>query len=229
MSSQFWTMVGWVVGAGLLGLAITGLFVSGMKLSRNKFLIPYVLFVSIFLFAFITLNQIDLAALLAKNLLWGIIAGLLTSIILIRHVRSQPRSRKPDDPSLAFELGWAGLIYGFIDAALLNVMPVIAMSVALREYAWTSTIIGKIGVGVIELAASLLVALLYHLGYPEFRTKKVRFVFLGNSVITLAYILSGNPLGSLLSHPIMHIAAVLQGPETTVQLPPHYEAGSNPV
>ncbi len=195
MNSQFLTMIWWVVGAGVLGFVITELFVSVMKLSRNKFLIPYVLFVSIFLYAFITLNQIDLAAILAKNLLWGILAGLLTSIILVRHVRSQPRSRKPGDQSLAFDLGWAGLIYGFIDGAFLNVMPVIAMYVATSGFSWATTIFGRIAVGAIGLAASLLVALLYHLGYPEFRTKKVRFVFLGNSVITLAYILEWKSTG----------------------------------
>ncbi len=137
-------MIVWVLGAGDLGFAITLLFVSVMKLSRNKFLIPNVLFVSIFLYAFIALNQIDLAALLANNLFWGILAGLLVSIILIRHTRSQPRSRKPDDQSLAFDPGWAGLIYGFINVAFLNVMPVIAMYIATSGFSLATTIFGRI-------------------------------------------------------------------------------------
>jgi hypothetical protein len=41
--------------------------------------------------------------------------------------------------------------------------------------------------------------------------------------MTLAFLLSGNPLGALISHPAMHVAAVLRGPETTIQLPPHYQ------
>lgn len=39
------------------------------------------------------------------------------------------------------------------------------------------------------------------------------------------FLLSGNPFGSLISHTVMHLAAVLQGPETTIQLPPHYQVG----
>ena len=46
-------------------------------------------------------------------------------------------------------------------------------------------------------------------------------------LITLAFLLSGNPLGSLISHTTMHLAAVLQGPETTIQLPPHYRTSFN--
>jgi hypothetical protein len=59
------------------------------------------------------------------------------------------------------------------------------------------------------------------LGYSELRNKSIGLVLVGNSLITLAYLLSTNPLGALLSHTIMHIAATVQGPETTIQLPPH--------
>ncbi len=45
---------------------------------------------------------------------------------------------------------------------------------------------------------------------------------IGNGVSSLAAIVTANPLGALLSHLAMHVAAVLQGPATTIQLPPHY-------
>jgi hypothetical protein len=76
----------------------------------------------------------------------------------------------------------------------------------------------------IGLFASLLVTLAYHLGYFEFRNKSVGLVLVGNTLITLAFLLSGNPFGSIISHTAMHVAAVLQGPETTIQLPPHYQS-----
>jgi hypothetical protein len=60
-------------------------------------------------------------------------------------------------------------------------------------------------------------------GYKEFRNKSVGLVLVGNTLITLAYLLSTNPLGAILSHTAMHVAAVIQGPETTIQLPPHRE------
>ena len=65
--------------------------------------------------------------------------------------------------------------------------------------------------------------LTYHVGYAEFRNRSVGLVLVGNSLITLAYLLSTNPLGAILSHTAMHVAAVIQGPETTIQLPPHRE------
>jgi hypothetical protein len=40
-------------------------------------------------------------------------------------------------------------------------------------------------------------------------------------VMSIAYIASRNPLAAVLSHVAMHVAAVLHGIDSTVQLPPH--------
>jgi hypothetical protein len=42
-----------------------------------------------------------------------------------------------------------------------------------------------------------------------------------NLLVTLSYLLSGSPIAALLSHILMHVAAVLHGMESTIQLPPH--------
>jgi hypothetical protein len=108
-----------------------------------------------------------------------------------------------------------------MDALLLNVMPAVAMIQGLGDLAWSEPWPGRIAVGALALLASLLVTLLYHLGYEEFRSPKVGLVLVGNTLITLAYLVSTNPLGAIVSHAAMHVAAVFRGPETTIQLPPH--------
>ena len=47
---------------------------------------------------------------------------------------------------------------------------------------------------------------------------------IGNGVMTAGYLLTGNPLTPTLAHILLHGAAVLRGPETTPQLPPHRAA-----
>jgi hypothetical protein len=225
MNPILWSMIGWIVGASILGFAISAIFAGWMKLSRSLFLIPYVFLVTIFIYMFISINNINVAAILRRNWIWGIVAGLVLSILLVRNIKSQPYSRQVGGAKLALDFAWAGFAYGFIDGLFLSVMPVIAVSTGASSLGWTSTLVGMIGVGALGLLASLIVTAAYHLGYPEFHGAKMRYVLLGNGLITLAFLVSGNPLGSLLSHPIMHIAAVLQGAETTLQLPPHYQVG----
>jgi hypothetical protein len=224
MTNDFWLPVFWVLAASLLGFGMSALFSSWLKLSRRVFLIPYIVFTSIFLFWFFRANKINLVALLAENWVWGIIAGVIIGAFLVNNVRSQPSSRGSTGGDLALNIAWLGLAYGIIDALFLNVMPVLAVWTGFPQLGWADSWPRKIGMGILALCASLLVTLTYHVGYKEFRNKSVGLVLVGNTLITLAYLLSTNPLGAILSHTAMHVAAVIQGPETTIQLPPHKES-----
>jgi hypothetical protein len=224
MTNGFWLSVLWVLAASLLGFGISAVFSGWLRLSRRIFLIPYVVLTSVFLFWFFRANEINIVALLVENWIWGVIAGVIVGAFLVNNVRSQPLSRQSMGGDLALDIAWLGLAYGIIDALFLNVMPVLAIWTGFSQLGWAGSWPGKIGVGILALCASLLVTLTYHVGYSEFRNRRVGLVLLGNSLITLAYLLSANPLGAILSHTAMHMAAVIQGPETTIQLPPHTES-----
>ena len=102
-------------------------------------------------------------------------------------------------------------------------LPVLATWQAFSALGWTNSLPGKIAVGAIALAASLLVTIAYHFGYPEYRVSGgVMGPSIGNGVMSLGYILSNNPIAAVFSHIAMHIAGVLHGPATVMQLPPHY-------
>ena len=214
--------ISWVIAAGLLGLTISGLFSGWMRIRRRAFLVPYVIVSSLFLFGFFFLNSINVAELLLQNWLYGVIAGGIVGAILARNVLTQPPSKSLEQKPPIADVLWVGVAYGVIDALMLNVMPVVAVWIALEEIGvlsgWSLQIMGAL----ISLGASLFVTALYHVGYTEFRNRSMGLVLVGNTIITLAYLLSTNPLGAILSHAIMHIAAVVKGPESTMQLPPHY-------
>jgi MFS family permease len=223
MGYTFLSMLMWIAAACGLGFAISAVFAGWLKLSRNRFLFFYVALAFAFLFGFVFLSGIEFTSILTNNWGWGILAGGLVSVLLVKTVRNQPKTRQSEGLALGVDLTWAGLVYGVMDALFLNVMPVVAIGYGMGAFDWAATFAGEILVGVVSLLASLLVTLTYHLGYPEFRNRSVGLVLLGNSLITLAFILSGSPVGSILSHTIMHLAAVWQGSETTIQLPPHYQ------
>jgi hypothetical protein len=176
---------------------------------------------SSFLIIFFSANEIYLPALLTENWIWGLIAGLIVGAFLVFNVRSQPATREFKGIEFAFNIIWLGLVYGFIDGLFLNVMPVLAVWIGFSQASIGGSWLGTLGVGVLALLASLLVTLTYHLGYSEFRNQSIGLVLIGNGLITLAYLISTNLLGAILSHIIMHIAATIQGPKTTIQLPPH--------
>ena len=113
-----------------------------------------------------------------------------------------------------------------VDALLLNIVPVLSLYGAHHPEELRLGP-GRLYWGAVALAGSLLVTALYHLGFAEYRGRGLLQPLLGNAIITAGYLLTGNPLASLVAHVLMHVAAVLHGMEGTTQLPPHYwPAGS---
>ncbi len=211
----------WIIGGGGLGLAISFVFSDLLKLSRRMFLIPYITFLAVFLTLFFSGNVPDARIFLTHNPVLGVILGIGMASLHVKKVFSQPRSRTVKGRKFLFDLGVTGIIYGMIDGLYLNVMPVLAIIKLAETMESGNDFASMLAVKSVALAASLFVTFLYHFGYAEFRNKSMFLVLLGNAMITLTYIISGNPVAAVFCHAAMHVAAVIQGPETTLQLPPH--------
>jgi len=222
MTNQWWVYLAWVLAAGVLGFAMSAIFSNWLRLSRRLFLVPYFLLGGVFLHLFFRWSQANLIALLVDNWYWGVLAGLTLSAFLVRNILSQPASARSEGGRFLFDVAWVGLGYGALDSLFLNIMPVVAVLIGFGDADWAAGWTGKLALGGLGLVASLFVTLLYHAGYPEFRDRSMVLVLVGNALITLAYLVSGSALGALISHVAMHVAAVFRGPETMVQLPPHY-------
>jgi hypothetical protein len=67
----------------------------------------------------------------------------------------------------------------------------------------------------------LVLTTAYHLGYSDFRSKKIIQPNIGNTIISVPILVSANPIGSPITHAIMHITAVIHSPKTELFLPPH--------
>jgi hypothetical protein len=223
MSKMFTLNFGWIVAAALLGFAITALFAGVLRLPRSIFLVVYLALATPFLYAFMRWSNLSLSELIRHNWVWGLVAAALIGGFNVRNVLSQPVSPHSQGLSLIFDIAWLGIVYGALDALFLSVLPVLATWQAFSALGWTETLGGKILVGCIALVVSLFVTVAYHLGYPEYRTGGAMMgPSIGNGVMSLGYILSANPISAVFSHIAMHIAGVLQGPASVIQLPPHY-------
>jgi len=220
--NTWYQYIGWVIAAGILGFALSMIFAGILRLPRNLYLIPYVGMADLFLCAYARWSGLSISELLRHNWIWGLIGAIILAVFTIKNVLSQPVSPRSAGLPLALDLLWSGIVYGLTDALLLTVLPVFATWQAFTLLNWTTSWLGKILVGVIALLASVLVTAAYHLGYPEYRDKEMRGPVIGNTTMTLGYLLTNNPLAAVLSHIAMHIAAVLHGPASVTQLPPHY-------
>jgi hypothetical protein len=222
MNKVWYAYLGWIVLAGLLGFVISFIFAGILRLPRSIYLIPYVGFAGLFLYAFVRWSGTSIGDLIRNHWIWGVIAGILLAVFTVNNVLSQPASAQTGGFSLGFDILWSGVIYGLTDALLLSILPVFATWQAFSLLNWTANWPGKILVGCLAIAASLIVTVAYHLGYPEYQGKGLFGPVIGNTTMTLGYLLTNNPLAAVLSHIAMHVAGVLHGPASVIQLPPHY-------
>ena len=210
----------WLMIACLIGFLVPAIFSMGLRWERSLFLVPYVTTIALFLAVYFRKQPISLKELLGP---WrmGIIGVAVATVFLMWKVQQFPPSAVPEGIQLVLTLVWVGGIYGAIDGLLLNVLPVLivyrAWPVAVNKS--RQMLITR---GLLALTASIIVTVVYHLGYTEFHGASMFWVIAGMSIITSTYLLTGSPLSVIVTHIIMHSAAVLHGAETVLMLPPHY-------
>jgi hypothetical protein len=140
--------------------------------------------------------------------------------LLAFQVYGQPSSARTTGLRLIGQVVGYGMAYGVVDTLILSVIPVLTLYGTQSPDALRSSS-GRLGWSLVALTASGLITAAYHAGFEEFRGLVLLRPVIGNLLVTLAYLLSGSPLAAFLAHILMHIAAVLRGMESTVQLPPH--------
>lgn len=220
--TTWWGHLLWLLAAALFGWAMAAVFAGRLHLARPLFLVPYVLLTAIFLAGYVRWGGFDWRSHLVNHWGWGVVGALAAGSFVVVNVLQQPGTPMPQGAALIFNLLWLGLVYGLVDGLLLSVMPIVATWQAAKLLGWTAGWPGKLTAGVLALVASLVVIAAYHLGFPEFQSVAVLLPIFGVGVMSVAYLLSRNPLAPVLSHIAMHTAAVLFGLYTAVQLPPHY-------
>lgn len=210
-----WILAGWAIG-----FAVSAVSSSILELSRPWFVLVYLVIAGPFLAAYVRWSGLDIGALVRHPWQWGIAAAVVVGAFMLWAVQGMDASPRPDGMRLVFDLVWLGLVYGTLDGLFLSVLPIVAVWNAFPERA--TTVRGKFALGVIALAASLIVTTTYHLGFLEFRNADIRSPLIANGLFTLGSLLAMNPLTAVVGHIVLHVASVLHGADTTVSLPPHY-------
>ncbi len=216
-----WPHLAWVLVAAALGLGASALFSGVLRFPRTLFLVPYVASAGVCLLAWGRQSRERVLDALRCNLVQGCLGALVAGSFTVWSVLRQPGSPRPEGAALAFDLLWLGLVYGTVDGLLLSVLPVASTWRGMSAAGFTASRAGQIGTDAAAVAASIVVTTAYHLGYAEFRGPAIVGPIVGCGAMSLAYVISRNPIAPVASHVAMHVAAVLHGMNSTVQLPPH--------
>jgi hypothetical protein len=148
----------------------------------------------------------------------GLIVAAVSAFIA---VRAEDGSPHPGGLEFIAALGWRGVIYGAADGLLLSAFPILLVFAALRDSDVRRRVGGLVAVGAVAMAASLAMTAVYHAGYSDFRSSKLRKPVTGDLIWSVPTLATLNPIGAPIAHVGLHVGAVVHNYDTDLFLPPH--------
>jgi hypothetical protein len=213
----------WIVWGALIGFASSFIFGDLLTLPLDLYYLVYFAIIISFFTLYIKRTGLDLRHWLSRNWMWGILLGLIFGGVMVQNVLSRPETETLSGFYLAWAISWRGLIYGAIDGLLLTSFP--------WTVTWRAFDVPKKGFGkktafaFLAWVFILVTTTSYHLGYSDFRSKKIIQANIGNTIMSVPTLVSANPVASAITHSVLHIAAIIHSPETELFLPPHRRSG----
>jgi hypothetical protein len=205
----------------LVGFGSSFIFGDLLTLPVDLYYLVYFGIIIIFFSIYIRNTKLSIKEWFSKRLVWSVLFGLIFGALMVQTVLSRPETERFTGAYLVWLVFWRGLVYGLIDGLLLSSFPWI---VTWRAFDVGKKPLGKkIAFGFLAWLFILVVTTAYHLGYSDFRSGKIIQPNVGNTIISVPTLMSANPVGSPITHAIMHIAAVIHSPRTELFLPPHRE------
>lgn len=202
---------------------VTWVLTDLLRIRREPY-IPMLLVVALGLGGgYLAWSGTPLSELLSSDLGWGLAAGLIAAAIALPLVRRLPARPHARGTRLVGLMLWEGVVYGIAEAVLLSTLPVLAVWHALVDLGWTSDGWGKLGSGAFAIAGALLVILVHHLGYAEFRTEAGRPGLFGALAVcglqAIAFLVTGNVLAPVVAHIALHGQLLMRGDELPPAMP----------
>jgi hypothetical protein len=211
----------WIPAAALVGLASSYVLSDLLRFPRGWFVVGHAVLVGALCLGYVWWERLGIRTQLARRRLAGAVGGILIGAFLARQVLRQPAAPRAQDGELIGQLALYGAVYGVVDALLLSVLPVLVIYGS-RPADELRSGGARLRWALAALLGSALITAAYHAGFAEFRGPELVQPIIGNTLITLAYLLTGSLWAPITAHVMMHGAAVLHGMAFTMQLPPHY-------
>ena len=211
----------WLLAGFPFAFAVPFLLADTLDLNRDLFYGLYALAVAGFVTAWARDTRLTRRDLLC-NWRWGLALGALGAVVMSLVVfRTEDATDRPGGLELAGAVLWRGFVYGATDGVLLSVFPILAVFGAFTGTRLRQRFPGKIAIGTIAMVMSIGITAVYHLGYSDFRSEKVRKPVVGDVVWSAPTLVTLSPLGAPIAHIGLHTSAVVHSYETDVFLPPH--------
>ena len=212
----------WLVGGMAGSFLVPFVLADQLGLQRDLYYAVYVAAVVGLFVAWARDTRQPLREMCARR--WRLAVGLgvlFAAISVLIATQAETGSPHPGGIEFIAALGWRGIVYGAADGLLLSAFPILLVFAALGDSQLRRRTGGLVAVGALAMVASLAMTAVYHAGYQDFRSDKLRKPLTGDLVWSVPTLATLNPIGAPMAHVGLHVGAVVHDYDTELFLPPH--------
>jgi hypothetical protein len=212
----------WLAGGMVVAFLVPFVLADRLGLERDVYYAVYATAVLGLFVAWARDTGQSLREMVARR--WRLAAGLgvlFAAVSALIATKAETGSGHPGGLEFVGALLWRGVVYGAADGLLLSAFPILLVFAALRDSRLWHRAGGVVAVGAVAMVASLAMTAVYHAGYSDFRSDKLRKPVTGDLIWSVPTLATLNPIGAPIAHVGLHVGAVVHDYDTELFLPPH--------
>jgi len=206
----------WLLVLAAAAFAVSEVAAGVYRLGRRAYIGVLAVVTTVLTVGYVGWAGLDARQLLTTHWAWGLLMAPLCAAFLIVGMTRLPATHRSAGGPLALALLWEAVVYGIVEGVLLSALPVLITWQMIDGLGWSGAA-GALAGWTLPILASVVVIVVHHLGYPEYRNAMLGPISLGCGLLSLGYLITGSPIAPTLGHVLAHASGLLHGAE----LPPH--------
>jgi hypothetical protein len=206
----------WLIGLTVASFLVSWLAGNRLQLPRTGYIAVLLVVTAGLTGGYLAWLRIDFGTVLETGWGWGLLAGILAGAVTAAGMTRMPATGHLSGAAEGIAFAWQGLVYGVTEGILLSALPAF-MTWQMVNSLELSGVGGTVAIWLLPIVASIVVIVIHHLGYWEYRNRTLVPIVGACALLTVAYLLTASVLAPMLGHVVMHSAAITHGTE----LPPH--------
>lgn len=205
----------WLVGLSVVAFAVSWLLANRLQLGRFLYIGALSVVTGALFVGYLAWLGVSVVDILTAHWGWGLLAAPIAAAFGTFGMTRLPATNRRTGRALTVALLWEGIVYGITEGILLSALPAFMTWQAIHSLGW-SGFGGGLARWTLPVLASILVIVVHHLGYAEYRNRQLIPISVGCGMLTVGYLVTASVIAPTLGHVLMHTAAILHGTE----LPP---------
>lgn len=206
----------WLAALAAVSFLVTWVAADKLRMRRTPYIAVLTVVTAAMTAGYVAWLGVSVTALLTTHWAWGLLAAPLCGAFAIIGLTRLPVTQRLTGRRLGTALLWEGVVYGITEGVLLSVLPVLMAWQMIHSLGWSGTG-GDIARWTLPVVASVVIIIVHHLGYWEYRNRLLLPIAVGCGLMSIGYLITASPIAPVLAHVLTHAAGLVHGTE----LPPH--------